>query len=207
MTRTPMNLRAPLKLPLTIGLTAALALPATLLPTQAMAEAPGDTSTEAPIVVVTPPPAPEPAPAPPPPPAPTYQPAVPGSGAPSPMLVNPEIAALKHKRAAGIGMTISGYTMFGTTYLISALIGTISLDLAADVGGSGTYGRRMLYPLVGPFMAIPRADSATGGLFTGLLGVVQVGGFVLGTAGAIKLGRANRQLRLSADAGGLKLQF
>jgi hypothetical protein len=204
MTRTRSNLRAPLKLSMAIGLSAALALPATLLPTQAKAEGPGDPSTEAPIVVVTPAPAPEP---PPPPPPPAYQPAVPGSGAPSPMIVNPRVAALKHQRASGIGMTISGYTMFGTSYLISALIGTISLDLAADVGGSGTYGRRMLIPVAGPFIAIPRADTATGGLFTGFLGVIQTAGFVLGTAGAIKLGRANRQLRLSADAGGLKLQF
>jgi hypothetical protein len=44
-------------------------------------------------------------------------------------------------------------------------------------------------------------------LFTGFLGVIQVAGFVLGTAGAIKLGRANRELRLSANSGGLQLQF
>jgi hypothetical protein len=65
----------------------------------------------------------------------------------------------------------------------------------------------MLIPIAGPFLAIPRADSATGGLFTGFLGVMQIGGFVLGTAGAVKFGRANRQLRLSADAGGLQLRF
>src|SRR5690606_26933723 len=106
--------------------------------------------------------------------------------------VNPQIAALRHQRNSGLGMTISGYTIFGTSYLISALVGTISLDLAADVGGTGTYGRRVLIPVAGPFVAIPRADSATGGLFAGSLGVIQVGGFVLGTAGAIKLGRANR---------------
>lgn len=195
MTRT----RAPLKFTLAIGLSLALALPATLLPTQAQAQ---DPTTEAPVIVVTTPP-----PAPPAPPPPAYVPVVPGTHAPSPMLVDPHIAALKHQRNSGIGMTISGYTMFGTSYLISALIGTISLDYAADVGGTGTYGRRMLIPMVGPFMAIPRADSATGGLFTGFLGVIQVAGFALGTAGAIKLGRANRQLRLSADAGGLRLQF
>lgn len=195
--------RTTLKISLSIGLSAALALPAVLMPTQAKAEAPGDSSTEAPIIVVT---TPAPAPQPPPPP-PVYQTAVPGTMAPSPMLVNPQIAALKHQRNSGLGMTISGYTIFGTSYLISALVGTISLDYAADVGGTGTYGRRMLIPIAGPFMAIPRADSATGGLFTGFLGVIQVGGFVLGTAGAIKFGRANRQLRLSADTGGLKLQF
>jgi hypothetical protein len=202
MTRT----RTPLKFSLAIGLSAALALPATLLPTEAQAQNPGDASTEAPVIIVA---APEAAP---PPtvlvvPPPEYTPVIPGTGAPTPMLVDPYIASLKHRRNSGIGMTISGYTLFGTSYLISALIGTISLDYAADVGGTGKYGRRMLIPIAGPFMAIPRADSATGGLFTGFLGVIQVAGFVLGTAGAIKLGRANRELRLSADAGGLQLQF
>lgn len=197
---------SPIKSTLAIGLTIALALPATLIPSQAQAEGSDDPATEAPVIVVTTAPAPPPPP-PPAPPAPAYTPVVPGSQAPSPMLVDPHIAALKHQRNSGIGMTISGYTMFGTSYLISALIGTISLDYAASVGGTGTYGRRMLIPMVGPFMAIPRADSATGGLFTGFVGVVQVAGFALGTAGAIKLGRANRQLRLSADAGGLTLKF
>ncbi|MFO7563063.1 MAG: hypothetical protein R6X02_10510 [Enhygromyxa sp.] len=193
-----------LKLSLSLGLSAALALPTTLLPSQARAE---DPATAAPVIVVTaPPPAPEPAPQPAPPP-PAYTPAQPGTHAPSPMLVNPRVAALKHQRNSGIGMTISGYTLFGTSYLISALVGTISIDYARDVGGSGTYGRRMLIPLAGPFIAIPRADTATGGLFTGLVGVVQVTGFILGTAGAVRLGRANRELMLMADSGGLTLKF
>jgi hypothetical protein len=202
MTRTPLKLT--LVPTVALGLSAAMA---TMLPVQAQAQGPDD-ATDAPVIVVTTPP-----PAPPPPattvvvPPPAYVPVVPGSHAPSPMIVDPHIAALKHQRNSGIGMTISGYTMFGTSYLISALIGTISLDYAADVGGTGRYGRRMLIPIAGPFLAIPRADSATGGLFTGFLGVIQVAGFALGTAGAIKLGRANRQLRLSADAGGLRLQF
>ncbi|MCA9687683.1 MAG: hypothetical protein KC457_36325, partial [Myxococcales bacterium] len=195
-----------------IGLAALLAFPAALTPTMAKA-APGDAdpATSAPVIVITPappPPTPAPVPAPAPvPPPPVYQPVVPGSNAPSPMIVDPRIAALKQQRNSGLGMTISGFTMFGTGYLISALIGTISLDLAADVNGTGQYGRRMLIPVAGPFMAIPRAGSATGGLFTGLLGVVQIGGLVLGTAGAVKFGRAKRQLALSADAGGLQLRF
>jgi hypothetical protein len=183
-----------------VGLSAALALPTALVPMQAQAGSPEDPATAAPVIVVTAPPAPAP-------PPPAYVPAEPGTNAPSPMLVNPRVAALKHRRNSGIGMTISGYTLFGTSYMISALIGTISIDYARDVDGSGTYGRRMLIPLVGPFMAIPRSDSATGGLFTGLVGVVQLGGFVLGTAGAIRLGRANRDLRLMADSGGLTLKF
>jgi hypothetical protein len=201
MTRT----RSTLTLSLSLGLSAALALPTTLVPSMAKAQGPDDSATAAPVIVVTAPP-PEPAP-PAPPSPPAYVPAQPGTHAPSPMLVNPRIAALKQQRNSGIGMTISGYTLFGTSYLISALVGTISIDYARDIGGSGTYGRRMLIPLAGPFAAIPRADSATGGLFTGLIGVVQVTGFVLGTAGAVRLGRANRELLLMADSGGLTLKF
>lgn len=186
MTRTRSK---PLTLSLSLGISAALVLPTTLVPSLAQAENPDD-ATSAPVIVVTAPPAPAP-------PPPVYVPPP----------VNPRIAALKHQRNSGIGMTISGYTLFGTSYLISALVGTISIDYARDVGGSGTYGRRMLIPLAGPFAAIPRADSATGGLFTGLIGVVQVTGFVLGTAGAIRLGRANRELLLMADSGGLTLKF
>ncbi|EDM75155.1 hypothetical protein PPSIR1_07987 [Plesiocystis pacifica SIR-1] len=196
------------KIALSIGLSAALALPSLLTPSTAFAgetsdDPTADPATSAPVVVVAPPPAP----APPPPPAPTVSPTVAGTGAPSPVIIDPRVAHLRHQRNSGMGMAISGFTMFGTTYLISALIGTISLDYAEDVGGSGTYGKRMLIPVAGPFMAIPRADSATGGLFTGLMGVAQIGGLVLGTAGAVRFGRANRQLALSASSGGLQLQF
>jgi hypothetical protein len=211
MTRTPTkplkfcNPLVRLSVGLSVGLAVALTLPITLIPQTARAQGPDESATAAPVIVVTAEPvATQP---PPPAPAPAYVPAEPGTLGPSPMLVNPQIAALKHRRNSGIGMTISGYTLFGTSYLISALIGTISIDYARDIGGTGTYGRRMLIPLAGPFMAIPRADSATGGLFTGFVGVVQVAGFVLGTAGAIRIGRANRDLRLMADAGGLTLRF
>ncbi len=175
---------------LSLSLACSLALPSIGLAQEPAAD------TAAPIIIVTS----EPAPAPPPPvliaPAPAR-----------PTFMDPQRAALLHQRNSGLGMTISGFTMFGTSYLISALIGTISIDYANSVDGSGKYGRRMLIPIAGPFMAIPRSDSATGGMFTALLGIIQVGGFVLGTAGAIKYGRANRRIQLSANSGGLQLKF
>lgn len=184
MTRTK-----PFALALSLSLACSLALPSV-----GLAQEPA--STEAPVIIVTS----EPAPAPPPPvliaPAPAR-----------PTFIDPHRAALLQQRNSGLGMTISGFTMFGTSYLISALIGTISIDYANSVDGSGKYGRRMLIPLAGPFMAIPRTGSATGSLFTAFLGVVQVGGFVLGTAGAIKFGRAKRQLELSSSSNGIQLAF
>lgn len=203
MTRT--DSMRPMKTCLTLGLSAALAMAALTLPSEALAADPGDSSTEAPVIVIAPPaPAPDPAPVQ-PPPAPTYDAA--GVVPPPPPALDTRRLALRHQRNSGLGMTISGFTIFGTSYLVSALIGTISLDLAADEGGSGTYGRRMLIPVGGPFAAIPRTGSATGSLFTAMLGVVQLGGLALGTAGAIRLGRANRELRLSANSGGLQLEF
>lgn len=189
MTRTK-----PFALALSLSLTCSLALPSVGLAQEPTADPAA--VTVAPVVVVA-------EPAPPPPPAPVLVAPAPAQ----PTLFDPQRAALMQDRNSGLGMTISGFTMFGTSYLISALIGTISIDYADSVGGSGKYGRRMLIPLAGPFAAIPRADSATGGLFTALLGVIQVGGFVLGTAGAIKFGRAKRQLQLSAQSGGLQLRF
>lgn len=187
-----MTCTKPFALALSLSLACSLALPSVGLAQEPDPAA----STAAPVIVVTA----EPAPAPPPP-------VLVAPAAAQPTLFDPQRAALVHRRNSGLGMTISGFTMFGTSYLISALIGTISIDYAESVGGSGKYGRRMLIPLGGPFAAIPRADSATGGLFTALLGVIQVGGFVLGTAGAIKYGSAKRQLELSANSGGLQLRF
>lgn len=186
MTRTK-----PFALALSLSLACSLALPSVGLAQEPAAD------TAAPVIVVTS----QPAPAPPPPPTLVAPPPV------QPSFIDPHRASLLQQRNSGIGMTISGFTMFGTSYLISALVGTISIDYANSIGGSGKYGKRMLIPIAGPFLAIPRADSATGGLFTGLLGVIQVGGFVLGTAGAIRIGRANRQLQLSSSSGGLQLQF
>ena len=58
-----------------------------------------------------------------------------------------------------------------------------------------------LIEISGPFLAIPVANTATGALFSGLAGATQVAGLSMGIAGAVLLGRANR------NAGRLALTF
>jgi len=90
--------------------------------------------------------------------------------------------------------------MFGVSYISSSLAGVASIDLADDPSTNEedeermeAYGKRMLIPIIGPWSAIGKADTATGAWFTGLAGVVQGVGFGLATAGIIRLSRAHRR--------------
>lgn len=97
-------------------------------------------------------------------------------------------------RVSGIAFLSSGLALFGSTYLASSLIGVASIDLENDdTRRSRAYGNRMLIPVVGPWIAAPKAGSATGAWFTGLLGVAQAAGVALTTVGAVRLGRAHRR--------------
>ena len=121
-----------------------------------------------------------------------------------------------------MGLTVAGFTLFGATYLISALVGTTAVDTATsyydgepmDVNQEDRrqWGLRMTIPVGGPFAAIPVASTATGGLFTGLSGATQVAGLSMGIAGAVLLGRANRStgrvsLMLGPGPGGATLRI
>jgi hypothetical protein len=104
------------------------------------------------------------------------------------------------KRGPGLGLTISGFSMFGISYFGSALIGAMAYDLG-DTDASRRYGRRMLIPVGGPFAAAPHAEALSVGILTGAAGVVQVAGLGMGIAGAVLLGRARaRRPRLSFRA-------
>jgi hypothetical protein len=117
---------------------------------------------------------------------------------------------------------VAGFTMFGSTYLICALVGTIAIDTAntsydgepsdVDMDQRRKFGTRMTIPGVGPFLAIPVASSATGSLFSGLAGATQVAGLSMGIAGAVLLSRANRNmgrfsLMLGPEPGGATLRI
>jgi hypothetical protein len=102
----------------------------------------------------------------------------------------------------GLGLTIAGFSVFGVSYLITAVSGTAIID-----AGSPEIGRPLLIPVAGPFIAGARQSSATLGLGLGLVGVIQLAGLGMGIGGAVMLGSARRQARLSANAGGLSLEF
>jgi hypothetical protein len=189
----------------------ALAGPPELPPEPSAVTEPAPAPAPAPEPVVVQPapaPAPEPAPAPQPgweqpqtqptaqpqpvPPPPVYQ--------PPPQPVPPPYKPYNKNR--GLGLTIAGFSIFGFSYLITAVSGTIAID-----AGSPEIGRPLLIPAVGPFIAASRVPSATLGFGLGFTGVIQLAGLGMGIGGAVMLGNSRRQAALSAAPGGLQLQF
>jgi hypothetical protein len=114
--------------------------------------------------------------------------------------VDPYERALRKQRRAGLGMTIGGFALFGTTYLASAYAGVSAIDEGRGVDGDGSrddrevaYGQRLLIPVVGPFVAAAAAPSATEGLATVLAGVAQTASLAVGIAGSVIYVRAKRK--------------
>jgi len=103
--------------------------------------------------------------------------------------VHVEREPLRYRSA--IPMTAAGFAIFGVSYAISSLTGAIIADTRDDERLE-RYGRRMIIPVVGPWLAIGHTDSATGAWFTGLAGVAQTAGVVIGTIGAVHLAQRRR---------------
>jgi hypothetical protein len=162
-----------------------------MLPSTAFAAPPEELGPEAPVEG----PAPEPVYAEPvyyePAPAPVYQP-------PPPQPIPPP----SHNRNRGLGLTIAGFSVFGFSYLISAVSATIMIDT-----GASELGRPLLIPAIGPFVAASRAGTAVGAFGLGFVGVIQLAGLGMGVGGAVMLGNSRRQAQLSATSGGLQVRF
>ena len=107
-------------------------------------------------------------------------------------------------KVRGVGMTIAGFSVFGVSYLISALSASIAID-SGDFADS--WGRPLLIPAVGPFISSARVGTATGAFGLIFLGIVQTGSLAMGVTGAVLIGKSKRQARLATGPGGLKLEF
>jgi hypothetical protein len=119
---------------------------------------------------------------------------------------SPVDRSITRQRRAGLGMMIAGWSLFGLTYLTTAFYGTIAIDQADGVfeediddpfttTPSKKYGRRLLIPIAGPFIAAPAAPTATQGFGTALAGTLQVTGLALGIAGTVLYVKAKRRGR------------
>ena len=94
---------------------------------------------------------------------------------------------------------ISGWTLAGTAYGVSLLVGAIKLDTDSSTHGQA-YGRWMYGPVVGPIGAATHAETATGALLTLSLAAAQVTGVTLGIVGTVRRSRLRRGPRLTAMA-------
>lgn len=158
-----------------------------LAPLFATQPTPTQTATHTP----TPTPAPQtvevtvarPEPAPPPPPAPC-----------------PEDYVDRAKLRSANGMLAAGITIGAATYLATSMAGAVAIDRARDFEDDPlteenesargddrrAFGRALLVPLAGPFVAIPRADTALRGWAAGISGVAQGAALGLTIAGLVR---------------------
>ena len=112
------------------------------------------------------------------------------------------------------GLMIAGWTVFGSTYILSALVGTAvydsalyedqpdfdpeaaqELELHIPRSRRHAYGRAMYVPIVGPFIAASKTSSASMGLATSLLGTAQLTGLALGIVGTIRYANSMQRSR------------
>lgn len=118
------------------------------------------------------------------------------------------------------GMIAGGAVMFTLVYGFTALGGAVAIDRArksrppgspAPHAGREAYGRALLVPLVGPFLAMPRTHSATDRWLDAAAGVLQLGGAVFTLVGVAQARRIRmfERFRMSAgmQAGGAQLSF
>jgi hypothetical protein len=118
--------------------------------------------------------------------APNYQPAPPPPYGPKKMKYNegdPVPPGYRVEERARTGLVVGGACLFGITYLLTALVGSV----ASDLGDKDS--KWLLLPVAGPFVysTTYSCDScATGKTFLYIDGLAQGGGvlmFVLGLAG------------------------
>jgi hypothetical protein len=111
--------------------------------------------------------------------APAPHAAPPAGDAPAPYPYPPP----EPPRRRGKGMMIASWSIFGGAYLSTVVLGAALID--GDTTTSRRMGTRLLVPLVGPFLAAPTADEALTTMGLVFIGLAQVTGFALGTAGTV----------------------
>lgn len=142
----------------------------------------------------------EPAPYP-PPPDPNAAPAPEG---PPPPVAAPPPQPVKRRK----GLMIAGWSMFGGSYLFTALIAGIVYDTCnvVDAPACKRAAGFSLIPVIGPFMTIPNlnTDAITPKIFMAFPGLVQAAGLAMGIVGTVQFVSDGKRQQI-ADVDGFKL--
>src|SRR5688500_7079928 len=119
----------------------------------------------------------------------------------------PEIEPPKPSR----GLLVAGFSIGGVAYLTTSLAGALAIDRARDFTDDPlteedesqrgdrrrAFGFALLVPVAGPFVAIPRADTAMRAWAAGISGVAQAAALGLTIAGLVRRSASRRAHRLA----------
>jgi hypothetical protein len=96
----------------------------------------------------------------------------------------------------GLGLMIAGFSMFGTTYLLTAWAGAMMYD---GYGGCNRsehtcreIGKSLMVPFIGPMLATQGSDSARETFGLMLVSGLQIATFAMGLVGAVRWSRYKR---------------
>ena len=96
----------------------------------------------------------------------------------------------------GLGLMIAGFSMFGTTYLLTAWAGALNYDGHGSCNRSAhdcrERGKALMVPFIGPMIATHQTESAREALGLFLVSGLQIATFVMGVVGAARYSRYKR---------------
>ena len=108
----------------------------------------------------------------------------------------------------GLGLMITGWSLFVGSYAITALSGAAVIDNcdASDNYDCRKLGGSLMIPVLGPFLAAPEINSMTGRFALVIFpGLAQVAGLSMGIAGTVLFARSRRTYTAALNQDGLRL--
>ncbi len=96
----------------------------------------------------------------------------------------------------GLGMMITGFSMFGTVYLLTAWAGALDYDGMGSCGLSRPecreVGKKLMIPFIGPALVLENTSSARESVGLLFVSGLQVATFMMGLIGAVRYSRYKR---------------
>lgn len=108
----------------------------------------------------------------------------------------------------GLGLMITGWSLFVASYGLTALSGAAVIDNcdASDDYDCRKLGGSLMIPVLGPFLAAPEVNSMAGRFALVVFpGLAQVAGLSMGIAGTVLFARSRRSYSAAINRDGLRL--
>ncbi len=112
------------------------------------------------------------------------------------------------QRRRGIGLMITGWSLFAASYGITALSGAALIDNCSSSDGYDCrkLGGSLMIPVLGPFLATSEVQTMSGRFALVFFpGLAQVAGLSMGVAGTVLFARSRRRYRTALNSDGLRI--
>ena len=112
------------------------------------------------------------------------------------------------QRRRGLGLMITGWSLFAVSYGLTALSGAAIIDTcsSSDEYDCRKLGGSLMIPVLGPFLATSEVQTMSGRVALVFFpGLVQVAGLSMGIAGTVLFARSRRRYRTAFNSDGVRI--